>query len=215
MGRIFTMKQQVYTIIRQRIADGTYRHGQKLQENDVANDLNVSRSPVREALKQLVIEGILVETPNKGVTIRSFTEHEIQDIYAVKRQLELYALEYLADHPELLPKKSLHDVKTSILSAVDRDVDYLCSPEINPHFVFVEAVGNSFLSEMHHRTDFYTTSYHRALFAGVNYQVNISQHLEIVNALLAEDYSLARVALLRHLHNSQEIICKAIREDTI
>ena len=74
MDKIVTMKQQVYNILKKRIADGTYRHGQRLQEPDLAKELNVSRSPVREAIKELVMEGILIDTPNKGAALKVFTE---------------------------------------------------------------------------------------------------------------------------------------------
>ena len=74
MDKIVTMKQQVYNILKKRIADGTYRHGQRLQEPDLAKELNVSRSPVREAINELVMEGILVDTPNKGAALKVFTE---------------------------------------------------------------------------------------------------------------------------------------------
>ena len=79
MDNIVTIKQQVYHIIKKRIANGTYEHGQRLQENDLAEDLMVSRSPVREALKQLVFEGVLEEFPNKGVYLRNFSGKDIRD----------------------------------------------------------------------------------------------------------------------------------------
>lgn len=215
MDKIITMKQQVYHILKRRIADGTYHHGQRLQENDLAIDLKVSRSPVREALKQLVLEGILEETPNKGVSLRIFSEKEIQEVFDFRILLECYAIDFLADHPECFPLERLNSVRKYILAIDGETIDYVVEPNINPHDAFVEATGNGYLIEVHRRASFCTMSYHRALFAGENYGINLQQHLDIVDSLLSHDYKKAKKVLVHHLLNSKDIICKAIRDDTI
>lgn len=215
MDKIITMKQQVYHILKRRIADGTYRHGQRLQENDLAMDLKVSRSPVREALKQLVLEGILEETPNKGVSLRIFSEKEIQEVYDLRILLECYAVDFLADHPECFPLERLNSVRKYILAMDGEPIDYVVEPNINPHDAFVEATNNGYLIEVHRRASFCTMSYHRALFAGENYGINLQQHLDIVDSLLSHDYKNTKKILVDHLLNSKDIICKAIRENTI
>lgn len=215
MDKIITIKQQVYHIIKKRIANGTYRHGQRLQENDVAADLMVSRSPVREALKQLVFEGILEETPNKGVSLRRFTEKEIQDVYELRILLECYAIDFLADHPECFPLEQLNSVSNCILSLDGEIIDYVVEPQINPHDAFIEATGNDSLIDVHRRASICTMSYHTALFAGENYAINLQQHLDIVNSLLAHDYKKAKEVLVQHLLNSKDIICNAIKGGTV
>ncbi len=215
MDKIITIKQQVYHIIKKRIANGTYQHGQRLQENDVAADLMVSRSPVREALKQLVFEGILEETPNKGVSLRRFTEKEIQDVYELRILLECYAIDFLADHPECFPLERLNSVSSCILSLDGEIIDYVVEPQINPHDAFIEATGNDSLIDVHRRASICTMSYHTALFAGENYSINLQQHLGIVNSLLAHDYEKAKEVLIQHLLNSKDIICNAIKGGTI
>lgn len=214
MDKIITFKQQVYHILRKRIADGTYRHGQRLQENDLAADLEVSRSPVREALKQLVLEGILVEIPNKSVSIRIFSEKEIQDIYDFRILLECYAIDFLADHPECFPIEQLSSVRDCILALDGETIDYVIEPQINPHDAFIAATGNDYIITAHSRASFCTMSYHNALFAGENYKINLQQHLDIVNTLLNQDYKKAKEVLINHLIGSRNIICKAINDNT-
>lgn len=215
MDKIITIKQQVYNILKKRIADGTYCHGQRLQENDLAEDLQVSRSPVREALKQLVLEGILEDTPNKGVSLRSFSEKEIQDIYDLRILLECYAIDFLAEHPESFPLERLSRVRRCILNIDGETIDYVVEPQINPHDAFVEATGNNYLIDVHHRASFCTMSYHNVLFAGENYRINLQQHLDIVDSLLAHDYKKAKEVLINHLLNSRAIINKAINDSKV
>ena len=67
---ITTMREQVYQILRDNICRGVYAPGTRLQELDIAESLDVSRSPVREALRQLAADGLLLEIPNKGVYVK-------------------------------------------------------------------------------------------------------------------------------------------------
>ena len=89
---IMTIKHQIYQIIKKEICNGNYAAGQWLQEKELAEQLNVSRSPVREALKQLVDEGLAIEYPNKGVFVKEFTVKDIEEIYDVRILLESYAI---------------------------------------------------------------------------------------------------------------------------
>lgn len=89
--KISTIKQQVHDIIKENILNGTFPQGEWLQEKKLAEMLNVSRSPVREALKELVGEGLLEDIPNKGVFVRKFTIKDIVNIFELREVLEQYA----------------------------------------------------------------------------------------------------------------------------
>ena len=69
-AKITTMRDQVYEILKNNITSGKYRQGQWLQENTLAEELHVSRSPVRDALHQLAKDGLVNEIPNRGVFVR-------------------------------------------------------------------------------------------------------------------------------------------------
>ena len=67
---VSTIRTQVYDIIKQNICDGVYTPGQRLQETELAASLHVSRSPIREALRQLASDGLVEEFPNRGVFVK-------------------------------------------------------------------------------------------------------------------------------------------------
>lgn len=215
MDKISTIKEQVYNILKRRIADGTYYHGERLQENDLANDLMVSRTPVREALKQLVFEGILEESPNKGVSLRKFTEKEIKDVYNLRILLESHAIDSLDNNPEYFPLERLMNIRDNILAMDGKIIDYVVEPQINPHDAIIDATMNDYLIKIHSRASFCTMSYHNILFSGENYNINLKQHLDIVDFLLAKDYHKAKEALIHHLLGSKDIICIAIKDNSI
>lgn len=215
MSNITTIKQQVYNIVKERIADGTYKHGQRLQEVDLAEDLKVSRSPVRETLKQLVLEGILEETPNKGVSLRTFSEKEIRDIYDLRLLLERYAVDHLSANTEFFPLKRLTDIRNYILEIDGRTIDYVIEPKINPHDAIIDATNNDYMIKVHRRASFCTMSYHNVLFDGENYNINLQHHLDIIDSLLDYDFNKTKEILTVHLLSSRDIICNHIRSISI
>lgn len=211
---ITTIKQQIYEIIKTRIADGTYSHGQRLQEKDLAAELKVSRSPVREVLKQLVMEGLLIDVPNKGVSLKVFTEKEIHDIYHFRILIETSIVDMIAKNPSILPTEELEKARNILLSPYD-EKDYVTKSAINPHDIYADAIDNEYTTKMYHQASMYTMSYHSDLFEGDNYETNIREHLEMLERLLAHDYKGAKKAITSHLLNSEIIICNAIKNKSI
>lgn len=70
---VVNIRTQVYNAIKENICGGRYEPGQRLNEVELARSLNVSRSPVREALRRLAADGLVEEKPNRGVFVREFT----------------------------------------------------------------------------------------------------------------------------------------------
>ena len=89
---IKTIRDQVYQILRDEICAGKYAPGSWLQETELTEYLGVSRSPVREALRRLVADGLLMEIPNKGVFVKEFTARDIDEIFDMRVMLESYAI---------------------------------------------------------------------------------------------------------------------------
>ena len=82
------LRGEAYKILRQAIADGTLPPGQRLKETDLARDLSVSRTPIREALQQLSKEGFVVITPRQGAYVRRWTREEALEILLIREVLE-------------------------------------------------------------------------------------------------------------------------------
>ena len=90
---VVNIRTQVYNAIKENICDGRYEPGQRLNEVELARSLSVSRSPVREALRRLAADGLVVELPNRGVFVREFTPQDIQEIFDVRVLLESYCIQ--------------------------------------------------------------------------------------------------------------------------
>ena len=89
-----SLADEIVQILRSRIINGEYAIGEKLVENKIAEELKVSRTPVREAFKQLTKENLIEYVPNKGCFAKGFEQNDLQDIYAVRIAVEQLAVEW-------------------------------------------------------------------------------------------------------------------------
>ncbi len=211
MNKIITIRDQVYNIIKLRIANGTYKHGTHLQELVLAEDLQVSRSPIREVLKQLVAEELLVATANKGVYVRSFTTKELNDIFDFRILMESAALNFLRQNPQALPEAILYKIRENILKLSKGDIDYAVSDETNPHYPLVQAMDNAYITRQHLRASYCTMSFHSVLF-DIAYDESIADHLLIIDHILQKNFDKAEHVLRKHLLTSRDCICEHIHE---
>lgn len=83
-----SLSDQVFQQIRNSILNGTYTNGKELTEIGLGKELGVSRTPVREALRQLELEGLVTMTPNRGAVVSGITAKDVQDIYKIRSYLE-------------------------------------------------------------------------------------------------------------------------------
>ena len=89
-----SLAEEIVHILRSRIINGEYSIGEKLVENKIAEELKVSRTPVREAFKQLTKENLIEYVPNKGCFAKGFDQNDLNDIYAVRNAVEQLAVEW-------------------------------------------------------------------------------------------------------------------------
>jgi DNA-binding GntR family transcriptional regulator len=82
----------VYRILRDRILRQELKAGEKLSDLRLSNELGVSRTPIREALHQLVQDGVVVAEPNRGFFVATFSQRDLEEIFELRLALELFAI---------------------------------------------------------------------------------------------------------------------------
>ncbi|GAA5175619.1 GntR family transcriptional regulator [Modicisalibacter zincidurans] len=118
MGDFVTTRQtsyptavaQVYEAIKRRILDGSYRPHEYVRETGVAKELEVSRTPVREALRELVTEGWLEAIPHHGARVTAWTEQDAQEVFEIRLLLEPLAIHRAARHIQAAQLKQLQQL---------------------------------------------------------------------------------------------------------
>ena len=95
-----SLAEEVTEILRNRILQGEYTMGEKLTENKIAAELKVSRTPIRDAFRQLEKEQLVEYIPNKGCFARGFSREDMNDIYAVRGAVEALAIRKACEHAD-------------------------------------------------------------------------------------------------------------------
>ncbi|MEL7606323.1 GntR family transcriptional regulator [Sedimentibacter saalensis] len=144
-----TIKEQVYKIIKDKIIAGEIKPGEWLQESKLAKILNVSRSPVREALKELVGEGLLENIPNKGVFVKILSKKDIYNIFEFREVMEKFAIEKSVEVATEEDFEMLDKIYAKLKKKYDKnDVKEYCKLDAELHNMLFTISRNEIISNM-------------------------------------------------------------------
>ena len=118
-----TLREKILETIRDAILKGTMKPGERVSEPDLAERFGISRTPIREAFRQLESEGYLEVVPRKGAVVASLSERDIEEFYAIKIILEGFAARMAADK---LTAKEIERLENEVIKLEkELDVDFL------------------------------------------------------------------------------------------
>ncbi|MCX5043679.1 GntR family transcriptional regulator [Aldersonia sp. NBC_00410] len=133
--------------LRERILDGSYAPGEQLSEANLAEQLAISRGPVREALQRLAQEGLLVSHRNRGVFVVELTPGDVTEIYAAREAIELAAARTVLEGNPALRESAITRLARVVATMPDLiaagDWKNLAKQDLKFHATLVEATGNS------------------------------------------------------------------------
>lgn len=137
-----SLKEQVRNILYDKIVSGEFSPNERLKIIPIANALDVSQAPVREAIQCLITSGYLEHIPNVGVRVKEFTKAEIQETYKVREALEVASLKNCKEAPQILAEK-LERVFIRMKSAcTDENINEYIMHNNTFHRCLVEASKN-------------------------------------------------------------------------
>ncbi len=202
----------VYERLREAIVTGRARPNERLIEAELAERLQVSRTPVRESLQRLAAEGLVVSR-RRGWVVLEHTSTEIREIYEARAALEGYCARLAAERAteaQLKEIASLHrgDPKRILKSSRQHLV------EVNDRFhdAIVAAAQNERLADMIRRNrTFYFTFRIAQLYSDEEADASIAGHLAIVRALLQRDSNRAERAMRAHINLALAVILAKLR----
>jgi len=138
-----------YEEVRKRIVSGDFAMGSRLNEVRLANDLGVSRAPVREALRRLSEEGLVVERPHLGAVVRELDASSLVDLYNVRAALESLAIR-LATRQRMDTKPLRAIIRRMAAAAESGDYALVARHELDFHSVITNNSGNAVLMGIFH-----------------------------------------------------------------
>ena len=194
-----TLREKILETIRDAILKGSLKPGERVSEPDLAERFGISRTPIREAFRQLESEGYLKVVPRKGAVVASLSERDIEEFYAIKIILEGFAARMAADkltEKEIERLESINERLHKI--AEEGDVKTFFRVHNEFHEVFIKAAGNDKLSEMINQL---VMKFKRLRLASLSQPgrmiVSIEDHHDMIQAFKDHDGNRAD-SLVRH-----------------
>lgn len=201
MQQVMTIQEQVYQFLKENICSGVFRPGQRLQEVSIAAQYQVSRSPVREALRRLAADGLVEESPNRGVTVKRYTAKDMKEIYEMRVMMENEAIDHLSPAKMAAIEDDLRSLLAQMKQAYQRhDLPEYTAMDSQLHRMLVRGSGNALLFQLYDRIDTLIRQFRRfSLVDPVRQADSVVEHETILRLLLQGDNSGAKAENKRHL----------------
>ncbi len=198
------LNQQAYDEIRRRILDGELPPSSPISEYQLAAALNISRTPVREALKRLEEEGLVWSIPNKGTFIAEMSAQDIMEIYQVRERLEGLAARIAAAQMSASDIQQLEKELSTLYEAESNgQEDEIFQCDVRLHKLIIASTQNIRLSKILAMLD---AQMHRVriIFSQSPdwVQAVVQQHTTIVQKIKARDCEGAENAMVEHLRSA-------------
>jgi len=196
-----SLSDMVYDHLRNGIIEGRYKTGECLVEMKIAEELSVSRTPVREALKQLELEDLVSSLPNRGVIVKGFTREDYRDVYTIRHLLEGLAAFWAAERirPDQLDQLG-EVVELMDLYTRKNDVEHLVRLDTMFHEIIYEACNSRtlkhVLASLHHNTHMARQS---SLTVPDRAPKSLEEHKKIYAAIAAHDSASAKAYMEQHI----------------
>lgn len=195
-----TIRDQVYSILRERICSGYYEQGSWLMEQEICEDLGVSRSPVREAIRQLSSDGLIVSVPNKGSHIRSFTAKDIDEIFEVRVMLEDYGIEASARTMTEKERQRLLKLSEDFRRTfqINNMTEYIAADE-ELHDTLVEFGRSNLINEIYAHVRSLNQQFRvSSLNINTRFEDSVTEHCSLIDKLLCGNIKEAKN--INHTH---------------
>lgn len=200
-----SLATEITEVIRERIINGEYEMGEKLIENKIANELKVSRTPIRDAFKQLAEEQLVEYIPNKGCFAKGFSHKDMSDIYAVRKEVEKLAIEWAIEHATKEKIEELREhLELMYFYTENNFYEKLLAANEEFHNKIYQMSESRFIVQV---LKSYQNYVHTARKSTLKKEENLreiyKEHLEIFEALASRDVQRGRDAVAEHLEASK------------
>jgi len=211
------LHEQVARKLRTLLVEGRIPAGAKLNERELAERLQVSRTPLREAIKQLAAEGLVVLLPHRGAVAIQLDEREVAHSFELMAALEGLSGELAAqriEEHELQAIRALHFEMLAAFTRRDLSAYYRLNAQIhaainaaakNPVLARTYAQTNARLQALRFRSNQDERKWKRA----------VKEHSQMIDALAAHDASALRALLITHVNHKRDVVLEMMRAGTL
>jgi DNA-binding GntR family transcriptional regulator len=199
--------------IRQAIVEGRLAPGSRLKEEELARELGISRTPIREALLVLQAEGLVDSAPNRGATVRVHDAEDLDDMYRLRALLEGYAAGRAAE-------RASDDLVNGLWSSCERfedvpdgDVHALVKENLVFHNAILEAAGSERVARMVRTVIELPLVYKSYIwYSPEQRQISAHYHRQITRAIETRHAERAELVMKEHVFEARDLLLARVRE---
>lgn len=208
------LREQVVDRLRMAIVAGRFQPGARLIERELCEMMDVSRTSLREALRELQADGLVTQTPNKGITVSVITYDTAKSIYEVRRSLEGLATRLFAERASA---QQISDLRQSVeqLSTVyaDFSADEFISAKQRFYDILFAGAGNEIAADLLRRIHARASQLRvMSLSSSSRTQQSIGELRDFVEALARRDADAAWEICMIHLDNAGQAALAALQD---
>ena len=206
----YSLRGRVFSRLREDILSGRYEEYEELREVAIGEEMGVSRTPVREAFRQLELEGLIQIVPNKGAYVTGITEKDVKDIYMIRSLLEGLCARWATEH---ITEEQMEEMEENVylaeFHARKGHLEQLAELDNRFHDIMYEACDSKILE--HQLKDFhqYVLRVRKKTLSNVNRGPKSNEeHKGIMEAIKAKDGELAEKLAHKHMINAYDNMVK-------
>ncbi|MCB6285032.1 MAG: GntR family transcriptional regulator [[Clostridium] scindens] len=213
MNEYLPLRDVVFNTLRQAILRGELKPGERLMEIQLANKLGVSRTPIREAIRKLELEGLVLMIPRKGAEVAEITEKSLRDVLEVRRALEELSVQLACEKITKEEIRELERVAKEFQQVVkSSDITEIAEVDVRFHDIIYTATDNQKLIQLLNnlREQMYRYRVEYLKRDGVFPQL-IAEHEAIIRHIENNEKEKATEVMCRHIDNQVEAVIDVIR----
>ncbi|HOQ17278.1 MAG TPA: GntR family transcriptional regulator [Defluviitaleaceae bacterium] len=214
LNEYLPLRDVVFNTLRKAILSGSLKPGERLMEKQLAEKMGVSRTPVREAIRKLELEGFVVMVPRKGAQVAEITEKDIQDVLEVRGALEALAVKIACEKMKKEDLDHLKEIMKEFNEASEKkDIDKVIEKDVEFHDVIYQATNNEkliqIINNLREQIHRYRVAYLKSF---ADYKFIGEEHKQIIRAIENKDQNLAEQIANEHIKNQEKTVINYIKQ---
>ncbi len=212
MDEFLPLRDVVFNTLRKAILTGELKPGERLMEIHLANRLGVSRTPIREAIRKLELEGLVIMIPRRGAEVAQITEKGLKDVLEVRRALDALCAELACDRIGEEEKEKLKSACDEFEKATKtKDTTVIAQADVALHDIIVQATGNQRLIQLINNLSEQMYRYRFEYIKEESRHDNlVEEHRMIYESIAARDKEKAAAAARLHIDNQEASIIRQL-----
>lgn len=215
LDEFLPLRDVVFNTLRQAILTGELKPGERLMEIHLANRLGVSRTPIREAIRKLELEGLVTMIPRRGAEVAQITEKSMSDVLEVRRAMDALCVELACERiteEELAQLKEACGYFEQVVRT--KDVKQIAQADVELHDIILQATGNQRLIQLVNNLSEQMYRYRFEYIKDFSqHERLVEEHRIIYESLVGRDKERACEAAKVHIDNQKKAIIQQIRLD--